>query len=114
MTLNAGSLRHLITIQRLVAGSPQQKPSGEPDVSWGTFLANVSASIEPLRGRELFAAQEHHSEVTTRIRLRYREGIEAAMRVVFEGLYYDILVVLDKQMRHVELELLVKQGMSDG
>lgn len=112
--IKAGTLRHQVTIQRLVAGSPQQKPSGEPDTAWAAWLTNVSASIEPLRGRELFAAQEHHSEVTTRIRVRYRAGVEPTMRVVFGSTVYEVLAVLDKEMRHVELELLCRVGVNDG
>lgn len=111
--MRAGKLRHRVTIQSLVAGSPQQTPSGEPDVSW-TDVATVWASVEPLRGRELFAAQEHHSRVEVRIRMRYRSGITAAMRVFWDSRYYNIVVVLDAEERHRELELMCEQGVNDG
>src|SRR5689334_20690008 len=111
--IRAGKLRHRVTIQSLVAGSPQQKPSGEPDVAW-TDLVTCWASVEPLKGRELFAAQEHHSEIEVRIRIRYRSGISSAMRVVFEGKYYNIAATLDPDIRHRELELLCMQGVNDG
>ena len=39
-------------------------------------------SIEPLQGRELFAAQEHHSETEVRIRIRYRSDVTPGARVV--------------------------------
>jgi len=111
--MKAGKLRHKVTIQSLVAGSPQQKPSGEPDTAW-TDLLTCWASVEPLKGRELFAAQEHHSEIEVRVRIRYRSGLNAAMRVVFEGLYYNIAAILDPELRHRELELLCKQGVNEG
>ena len=113
----AGQLRHRVTIQQLAAGSPQQKASGEPDVTW-TDVLSCWASVEPLRGRELFAAQEHHSEITTRILLRggstTREGITAAMRVSFGGKLYNILAVLNKQERGIEIELLCGEGLNNG
>lgn len=114
--IKAGDLRHLVTIQRLVSGSPQQKPSGEPDTAWADYLTNVSASIEPLRGKELYAAQEHRSEATVRIRMRWRDGITAAMRIVHGGLYYNIVwvPVYDRDGKRVELDLLTTQGVNDG
>lgn len=114
--MRAGKLRHKVAIQEFAVGSPQQKPSGEPDGVWADVdgLSSISASIEPLKGRELFAAQEHHSEVEVRVRIRYRAGITAAMRVAHGGLYYDIVAVLDPELRHVELELLCKQGVTSG
>lgn len=106
--------RHAVSIEQKVVGSPAQKADGSPDFEWVEGLSGVSAEIEPLRGRELFAAQEHHSEVTTRICVRYREGIDATMRVVHEGVYYSIVAVLDSGMRHRELELLCKSGVRNG
>lgn len=113
MIRRAGQLRHLVTIERLTAGSPQQTGSGEPDESWATF-AIVRASIEPLEGRELFSAQAVNNEVTVRIRMWYIAGVVPKMRVSHGGLYYDILSVINKELRNRELELMCKEGMSDG
>lgn len=109
--IHAGKLRHRVTIQRLVAGSPQQKASGEPDRSWSTYLS-VSASIEPVTGREPFLAQAIHAEVTHKIRIRYRTGITAEMRVVFRSRLFDIQAVLNWEERNTELLLLCKEGVN--
>jgi SPP1 family predicted phage head-tail adaptor len=109
----AGKLRHRITLQELSAASPDVTGSGMPDESW-TDLATVNASVEPLSGRELFAAQEHHSEVTTRITIRYRAGINAKQRVSFRGKTYNIRYVLDPEERHRELQLLSAEGVNEG
>jgi SPP1 family predicted phage head-tail adaptor len=111
--MRAGRLRHRITLQRLVAGSPQQKPSGEPDVAWADYLS-VWASVEPVTGREPFLAQAHLSEVTTKIRMRYRSGLDAAMRVVFGQGIYNIHAILNFEERNIELQLLCSQGANDG
>lgn len=112
--MDSGKLRHKVSLQSLVEGSPNLKPSGEPDAVWTDVLTNVSASIEPLRGRELFAAQEHHSEVTTRIRIRYRDGVTAAQRVKFGTRVLNILAVLNREERDIELELMCSEGLNDG
>ena len=109
----AGKLRHRIALQSLTAGSPQQTGSGMPDESWATVVT-VSASVEPLNGRELFAAQEHHSEVTTRVRIRYRSGITAKMRVSHGGTLYNIRDVIDPEKRHRELQLMCTDGVNEG
>ena len=112
--MNAGRLRHKIDIEHLVAASPDQTPEGAPDETWTVLLNDIWAAVEPLNGRELFAAQEHHGEVTTRIRIRYRTGITDKMRVAFDGTYYDIKYILDPEMRHRELHLLCATGVNQG
>lgn len=103
-------LRHRGTIEYLLTGSPQYSASGEPNTVW-TTLRECWMSIEPLNGRELFAAQEHASNVTVRIRIRYRDDVNATMRVLHEGKYYEIEAVLDHELRHREMELLCSEGL---
>lgn len=62
---------------------------GEVTYDWAEVIT-VWASANPLRGRDYFAAAQTQSEVTTRFRIRYRTGIDATMRVVWKGGYYDI------------------------
>lgn len=111
--IRAGKLRHRVTIQSLEAGSPSQTPTGEPDVSW-TDVMTVYASVEPVTGREPFLAQQHLSEVDTKIRMRYHAGLTAAMRVSFNSKYYNIKAILDFEERHAELLLLCSQGLNQG
>jgi len=111
--MKAGDLRHRVTLQQLVTGSPQNTTAGEPDQAWGD-VATVWAAVEPLQGRALEAAQMIQSEVTGRIRIRYRAGVTAAMRVSFDGRLYDIKAVVDPDERHRELVLYTAQGVNDG
>lgn len=105
----AGKLRHRVTVQQLVAGSPPQTASGQPDTSWQDFIT-VWASIEPLNGRELFAAQEHHAEITHRVRMRYHEGITPLMRLTYRERYFAIFSVIDTELRRKELQLMCSEG----
>ena len=111
--MRAGKLRHRVTIQALVAGSPQQDAGGEPDNAW-TEVKTVHASVDPLKGRELIAAQQTASEVTGIIKIRYRSGIDSSMRCVFGSKIYDILAVVDPEERHIELWLYVREGVNRG
>ena len=113
MSIRNGQLRNRVTIQQLATGSPDVFPSGEPDAAW-TDVKTVWAAIEPLRGRELLAAQQIASEVSGTITIRYRAGVTAAMRVSFRSRYYEILAVIDPEERQRELELMCKQGVTEG
>lgn len=111
--MRSGLLRHRVTIQQLVAASPDQDAGGVPDETW-TDLKTVWAAVEPLRGRELIAAQSTNSEVQGTIRIRYRAGVTPRMRCVFDSRYYDILAVTDHLERNKELVLMVREGVNNG
>lgn len=114
--MRAGKLRHRVTIQQYVIGSPQQKPSGEPDGAWTALYTDIAAEWVTLSGRALFAAQEHHAEVRGTWRIRWRDGITAQMRVVHDGLYYNILWVppYDKSGKRWQMDLECAEGVNEG
>ena len=114
--MRSGSLRHSVTVQHLVAGSPSQNDYGEPSETWTALFTDIAAEWVTLSGRALFAAQEHHAEVRGIWRIRWREGITAKMRVVHGGLYYEILWVppLDRNRREWQMDLECSEGVSDG
>lgn len=100
--MEAGKLRHLITIE---APTEAQDKYGEPVQGW-TQVAEVWASREDLSGREWFAAQQVQADVTTRFRIRYRDGIRATMRVTSDGVTYNILSAADPDGKSRTLVLL--------
>jgi SPP1 family predicted phage head-tail adaptor len=106
--MRAGSLRHLVTIE---AQTKTQDSTGSIVTAWETF-ATVHASIEPISGREFFAASQVQSSVNTRIRNRYLSGITPKMRVVHDTTVYDIEAVLqdDRSGRHEMQLMCIKRG----
>jgi len=108
--MNPGKLRHRITIQQ--RSSEQDGYGGQID-TWDD-VATVWASVEPLTGRALFAAQELNSEVTIKITMRYRAGITYAMRVAYGTRTFDILAPIDPEERHIELHLMCKEMIPNG
>jgi len=92
MSPAAGALRHRITVEQLVV---EHDSNGATVETWSdAFGRMLSAEILPLSGRELMAAQAVQSQVNTRIRLRHRPGLAAAMRAVHRGTVYDIQAVV--------------------
>jgi SPP1 family predicted phage head-tail adaptor len=107
--LNPGDLRHRIVIEQY---TETQDSTGQPTRGYTTF-ATSRASIEPLGGRELFDAQSVMPEANTRIRLWYLAGLTEKMRILFEGVYYNILNVRDIDMLHRVMELTCASGLTD-
>lgn len=72
-------------------------------------IGTVSASVEPLSGREYIALSAELSEVTTKIRMRYL-AMTTADRITHAGITYNVLSIINKDMRNVELELTCKSA----
>lgn len=116
--MRSGRLRHRLLLQRRVEA---QQATGEVTWSWAD-VAEVWASVEPIAGREFFAAAQVQSDITTRIRIRYRPGLHEKMRAVYvsqpgsPGLVhvYDVMSVINWQERDREVHLMCTQKGAEG
>jgi len=103
--MNPGLLRHTVTIQQRAAGTDA---SGAANGDWTDF-ATVHAAMWPLRGKELYAAQEYASSVEVRFRIRYLAGVLPNMHVVWGGRVFEVLYVIDPELRHITLDLMCRE-----
>ena len=110
--MRAGRLRHRLVLQKKVNASPARDEYGSALLDWET-QATVWGSIEPLSGNELFAQQQVQSETRVRIVLRYYDGLDTTWRISHGGKYYNILEVIDRDVRNYQLTLLCRQGVSE-
>lgn len=81
------NLDRRITIQS-AATAPDA--SGEPIKTWSDFAADEPAEYLPVSGREQLEAQQQLATAVARFRIRYREDLTRAMRLVFEGATWNI------------------------
>ncbi|WMT42846.1 phage head closure protein [Paenibacillus sp. D2_2] len=72
-------------------------------------VCEVWAAIEPLQGKEFIAAMQENAEVTTRIRIRYRTGIDRTMTVKYGEHEFEILYIIHPQFAKKELQLMCKE-----
>src|SRR5690606_40409969 len=86
----SGNLRHKVQLQEQQI--TQDPVTGEMVTTWAT-IAQPWAEIVPMSGREFMAAGAEQSEVRGRIVIRYREDVDASLRVVYRGRYYNSLAV---------------------
>ena len=105
--MRIGKLRRRITIERV---TETQDTDGAVLETWSTY-ATVQASIEPISGREYFAAQSTQADVTHRIGIRYLSGIVPKMRVNYNSRIFDILSVINVDERSRELQLMCRESI---
>lgn len=90
--MQVGRLRQQITLQSRVEA--QDPDTGVMSLSWVDFSTGIWASVEPLSAREFIASQATQAQITTRILIRYRAGVEPKMRVLHRDKVYSIEGVL--------------------
>ncbi|MCB6541139.1 phage head closure protein [Desulfovibrio desulfuricans] len=110
--MNAGRLRHRITLQALTRTTDD---FGGVSEAWAD-AATLWASVEPLKGDEYFSATSTKAmpqavaSVDARLWIRPRSGINPALhRVVHNGITYDIVSVIgDNWGRNMQLMVKAK------
>lgn len=110
MGLPAGKFDRRITLQQK---SVTRAGNGEEVVSW-VAVAELWARVEPIRGREFFAAAEMHDATDHRVTIRYRTGVTRDMRVMWGEQPLDIVSVIDVNARRENLELMCISGVRNG
>jgi len=100
--MQAGKLRNTVTIQQQTAG---QDEIGQPMTTW-TNVATVWADIRHLSGIETVKAGAQISAVKASIRIRYRAGINAGMRILHGSTIYNIAAVMPDAAKTAYVDLV--------
>lgn len=87
--------------------SGQPLPPDDPR-AW-IEVATVWAEVRDLAGRKFYEAAAAQSQVTTEIRMRYREGVKPNMRVRSKGREWSIRAVQRPENRRTELLLMCEE-----
>lgn len=91
--INAGKYRHRITIRNAPTDASRTSFGGRKGT--GTTVATVWAEKQDWSGSEVDEVGRETPTVVTKWRTRYRTDLTPAMQIVFDGIVYDILNVLD-------------------
>lgn len=110
--MQAGKLNKRVKLQKPV--KTQSPVTGGLFDGWAD-VAEVWANVTDLSARDFVAAKAAQNEVTTRITIRWREGVTDRHRILYRGRVYDIQGVLedDKSGREY-LTLPCSRGVNDG
>jgi len=104
--IRAGELRERVTVQ---TPAESRNTLGETVMSWEEF-ATVWASVEGTSVREALLFGQQDIAVTHRVVVRYLDGLNGKMRLVWRGRVLEIISVLehDNRSRH---ELICQEAV---
>lgn len=108
--MQVGLYRHIVAFQRKNESTDEY---GGDVFSWSTF-ATTWARVRPLQGRDLIASESERNEAKVRFNCRFVAGVVPAMRIVWQGRNHEIISVADINGMGRELEILTREGMSEG
>ncbi len=82
----AGRLRHRLAIQDF---TEEAAPSGQKQKKWTTTIT-VWGSVEPMKGTELFQAQQVVPRVTHKITIRGGRMLSPVQRILFDNRVFNV------------------------
>ena len=107
--IDPGKMRHRITFQRFSGALDDFGDPLQADAANWTDVATMWAAIDPISGREFYAAEQSQSEVSHKIRCRYRTVLDTAMRITYGKRRFKIISLIDWEERHESLLLMCKE-----
>ena len=109
MAMRAGRLRHRVDVLTFTGA---QNTYGEVDkgdiVNWYPPTDTVWASIEPMSGTEGIEGGATEGSVTHKVTMRKRT-LNTAQRLRFGTRIFEIVSVLDKDERGIQLEAMCRE-----
>ena len=111
MTFTAQQLNNKVAFQR---STQVQDSIGDVSYEWATFRESF-AKVEPLVGREYFAAQSGVGESQAKVTCRWFDGLTQTDRVVIRGQAWDITSIQNIKYGNREMLLYIKRNrLADG
>lgn len=112
--LKAGTLTKRVTLQSRQVSKGR---SGGIQKDWIDAATNIPAGVRHLSGNERQASSEAGGQVAearTEFTIRWRIGVTAGMRLLYEGAIYNIRHVNDFLAKRESLVLTCDTGMNAG
>ena len=104
--MRTGSLRHYVEIHALTI---IEDDIGNQTEEWAK-VAEVWAAVEPVSGKEYWAAAAAQAEATIKVTMR-APGVEVgpSNRIIFDGRTLEVESVINVEERNRELQLMCKE-----
>ena len=101
MSIITGNLIKRIALQHYVE---TRSASGAVTRTWATY-ATVWAQVRTLSGRERDIAQQERATLSHEITIRYRSGVQADHRILYDSRYFDVKDVRNFDERNKEIRM---------
>jgi len=97
--MKAGELKHRVALQRrTVAGLN----------TWST-VATVWAAIEPLSGNQFYQNLIANTQVSGRVRIRYRTDVKPDWRILFGTRVFNITGIVNPKESNQEMHIMYRE-----
>jgi SPP1 family predicted phage head-tail adaptor len=99
-----GQMTEVVTLR-----APQQSVDKFGQHTAYATVADVAASVRPLRGREYFAAGAMQSPAELEVEIYWRPDVRGNWRLTWMGTTYDLVgTPIDVDARHATLQLMCR------
>jgi len=105
-----GDLRHRITFQKLITAVNENGFEVETYQNYKT----VWSAVSNLSGREYYQAAAIKGEKTVKFLIRYMEGIDESMRILFRDKQYNISFIDNMKYINKYIEIKAVEVEEDG
>ena len=103
--MRTSSLRHKVTFQK---NTEARDDFGDVTDVW-VDVASEWVQIIPLKGEEKFMSEHLNTIVDHKVRMRYRDGLNSKMKILYGGRMFEIDSILNPYERRRELQLMVSE-----
>lgn len=105
-------LRHRVTVQELV--EVQDTTTGAVTREWEDVYTNVPAEVLTGPGKEFVQSGATQGEVTSRINMRWFDGLTQKHRIVLDTKIFNIVSIETDMTGRQEYRLKCSSGVTDG
>lgn len=105
-------LRHRVRIENYTEG--RDPNTGAVINGWEVFLDNVPAEVLTGPGREFYQSGATQSEVAARINMRWFPDLTQEMRIIWNGVIYNIASIETDLTGRREYRLRCTGGVNEG
>jgi len=108
--MGIGEMRHRITFQRVTPSVNENGFESEVPQDYKTVWAEASN----LSGKEYFSAAQVNEENTVKFTIRFLEGLDQTMKILFQGKAYNITAIDDIKYKKRYIEIKALEVDEDG
>lgn len=100
------SLKHLVSFQK---NNGVKDSLGGITESWVSLMPQEWVQIIPLKGEEKYQSKSLNTEVNHKIRMRYRDGLDSKMKIIYGTRVFEIDSIINPFERNRELQIMATE-----
>lgn len=108
--MKAGDLKHPISIERSTKITDDR---GNRVTVWVSVWSGM-ASMQDVSGRDFYAAQAHQAQDVVTFGIRWQDGIDTAMRIIYAGQVYEIVQINHLGYKRDYMHIKARQNKAEG